>query len=123
MTGTDRSIDPAALDAMLEMVGGDVEFLDELVDTFLEDAVTQLEAMRAAALADAGSLVRPAHSMKTNSANMGAMVLAQLCRDLEARARSGSLDGAVQQVAAAESEFVAVRAELLALRAARAARP
>ena len=123
MSEMHRAVEPAALDAMLEMVGGDVEFLDELVDTFLEDAVTQLRAMRAAAVADADSLVRPAHSMKTNSANMGAMVLAQLCRDLEARARSGSLDGAVQQVAAAESEFVAVRAELLALRAARAARP
>ena len=120
MTEGRGSVDPAALEAMLEMVGGDVDFLDELVDTFLEDAVIQLEAMRKAALVDAESLVRPAHSMKTNSANMGATVLAQLCRDLETEARSGSLEKAGERVAAAESEFAAVRIELLALRAARA---
>jgi HPt (histidine-containing phosphotransfer) domain-containing protein len=113
-------IDPVALDALLDMVGGDVAFVDELVDTFLEDAVVQLDAMRLAAPADAASLVRPAHSMKTNSANMGATTLAQLCRDLEASARSGSLDGAVEQVAQAEAEFARVRSELLAVRAARA---
>jgi HPt (histidine-containing phosphotransfer) domain-containing protein len=119
MNETHGAVDPAALDAMLEMVGGDVEFFDELVDTFLEDAVTQLEAMRLAAGADAESLVRPAHSMKTNSANMGATALAQMCRDLEATARSGNLEGAAERVAAVEQEFALVRTELLALRAAR----
>ena len=119
MSESRRAVDPVALDAMLELVGGDMDFLDELVDTFLEDAITQLEAMRLAAQSDLEGLVRPAHSMKTNSANMGATVLAQMCRDLEADARSGSLDGATERVAASEAEFAAVRTELLALRAAR----
>ena len=114
------AVDPAALDRMLELVGGDIEFFDELVDTFLEDAVTQLEAMRLASSVDAESLVRPAHSMKTNCANMGATALAQLCRDLEGAARAGDLNGATERVAAAEQEFAAVRTELLALREARA---
>jgi HPt (histidine-containing phosphotransfer) domain-containing protein len=113
------AVDPAALDKMLDMVGGDVDFLDELVDTFLDDAVTQLEAMRLALSVDAESMVRPAHSMKTNCANMGATVLAQLCRDLEGAARAGSLDGAIERVAAAEEEFALVRTELIALREAR----
>jgi two-component system, sensor histidine kinase and response regulator len=120
MTEKSRAVDPVALTTMLEMVGGDLEFLDELVDTFLEDAVAQLEAMRAAvSAADPAALVLPAHSMKTNSANMGAAGLAQLCRELEAQARAGSLDGAVERVIAAEKEFEAVRTELLALRVAR----
>jgi two-component system sensor histidine kinase/response regulator len=114
-----RAVDPVVLNAMLEMVGGDVDFLDELVDTYLDDAVSQLEAMRIAAPGDADGLVRPAHSMKSNSANMGAMALAQMCRDLEASARAGSLEGAVEQVAEAEREFEAVRSELLAMRAVR----
>ena len=32
----------AAFERLLEITGGDVEFLDELVDTYLEDAETQL---------------------------------------------------------------------------------
>jgi HPt (histidine-containing phosphotransfer) domain-containing protein len=114
-----RAVDPVALDAMLDLVGGDIEFLDELVDTFLDDAIAQLGAMRLAAQSDLDGLVRPAHSMKTNSANLGATVLAQMCRDLEADARSGSVNGAAERVAAAEAEFEAVRTDLLALRAAR----
>ena len=119
MSQARRAVDPAALDALLEMVGGDVDFLDELVDTFLDDAVSQLAAMRLAAQSDAESLVRPSHSMKTNSANVGAVVLAQMCRELEASARTGSLEGAPEQVAAADAEFGAVRSALLALRADR----
>ena len=122
MSQARRAVDPAALDALLEMVGGDVDFLDELVDTFLDDAVSQLAAMRLAAQSDAESLVRPSHSMKTNSANVGAVVLAQMCRELEASARTGSLEGAPEQVAAADAEFGAVRSALLALRADRTER-
>ena len=118
MTDAARAVDPAALDRLLEMTGGDPEFLDELIHTYLEDAVVQLEGMRAAA--DAGSaedLVRPAHSLKGNSANVGAARLEELCRELEADARGGSVERATERVAAAGAEFERVRAELAALRA------
>ena len=120
MTDGNRSIDPAALERLLEMTGGDPEFLDELVDTYLEDAVTQLEAMRAAA--DSGSteaLVRPAHSLKSNSANVGAERLADLCRALEADARSGAVTTASERVAEADEEFQRVRLALAELRVPR----
>jgi HPt (histidine-containing phosphotransfer) domain-containing protein len=119
MPEPEHAVDTAALDALLEMVGNDAAFLEELVDTFLEDAVTQLDAMRAAVAAgDVESLVRPAHSLKTNSANMGATVLSAMCRELETEARSGSLEGAAERVAAAGREFDAVKAELLERRGA-----
>jgi two-component system sensor histidine kinase/response regulator len=122
VTESPRAVDAGALDALLDMVGDDEAFLAELVDTFLEDSVTQLAAMRAAAAdGDAEGLVRPAHSMKSNSANMGANDLAGMCRDLEAEARSGNLaPGAAERVAAAEREFGLVSSELREIMASRA---
>jgi two-component system sensor histidine kinase/response regulator len=119
MTDSLKSVDPTALDRLLEMTGGDPEFVDELVQTFLDDAVVQLEAMRSSAAADAiADLLLPAHSLKSNSANMGAARLSEFCRSLEADARAGAVDGAVNRVAEAAEEFDRVRTELVALRAA-----
>src|SRR3954454_19838008 len=65
MTDDRVVIDPAALDRLLEMTGGDPEFVQELITTYVEDAAAQLDAMRAAdAAGDAEALVRPAHSLK-----------------------------------------------------------
>ena len=114
-----RSVDPRALARLLEITGGDPEFVDELIQTYLDDAVVLLEAMREAA--DSGSpeeLVRPAHSLKSNSASVGAERLAELCRQLEADARSGTVERGPERVAATLAEFELVRTELAARRAA-----
>ena len=111
------AVDHAALDRLLATTGGDAAFLAELIDTFLVDAPIQLQAMRTAAEAGAvADLVRPAHSLKTNSANMGAASLAEMCRASRSRPGGGSVDDAVARVAAAEAEFEAARGSLLALR-------
>ena len=118
MTNGSGAVDPAAIDRLLEMTGGDPEFLDELIQTYLEDAVVQLEAMRTAA--DGGSaedMMRPAHSLKSNSASMGAERLAEHCRALEADARSGTVVQAAERVAEAAAEFERVRSDLVGLRA------
>jgi HPt (histidine-containing phosphotransfer) domain-containing protein len=100
------------------MAAGDPEFVDELIHTFYEDAVTQLEAMRQAAAAGSGeALVRPAHSLKGNSATVGAGRLSELCQRLEADARSGVVDDVIERVAEAAAEFEQVRKELAGLRA------
>ena len=113
MTDPTPIIDPAALDRLSEMTGGDPEFVRELIATFLEDADVQFEAMRVAARDGAAEdLVRPAHSLKSNSASMGAGTLAELCRTLEADARAGRLDGAEERIAAAAAELDRVRTAL-----------
>jgi HPt (histidine-containing phosphotransfer) domain-containing protein len=92
-------LDQATLDSLLESVGDDVEFLAELIDTYVADAPEQLEALHAAlAAGDAAELVRPAHTLKSASASLGALGLAERCRLLEASAKTGSLDGAAQAV-------------------------
>ena len=66
-------LDQAALDSLLQMVGGDADFVDELVDTFLADVPQQLAELRAAVAAGmAADAIRPAHTLKGTSASIGA---------------------------------------------------
>jgi HPt (histidine-containing phosphotransfer) domain-containing protein len=114
---TDGPIDRATFERLLEMAGGDHDFVDELVDTYLEDGASQVDALRAAAAAgDAPAIVRPAHTLKSSSATVGALALADLCRELEADGRAGSVPDAADRAAAAAQAFADVRAALLELR-------
>ena len=116
---------PSAIDldrmrALVEMVGDDPAFVDELVDAYLEDAPRQLAAARAAIEAGtAHDLVRPAHTLKSNSANVGAAALGALCRGLEDQARAGTTEGAAARLGAVELEYARVVDALGALRATR----
>lgn len=114
------TLDAEAIGRLLEITGGDRAFVDELIDTFLEDAARQIETLRAAGEAgDIAGIMRPAHSLKSNSVNVGASLLAEQCRSLEADARGDDVPDMQARIAAAEAEFVAVRDSLLAERAAR----
>jgi len=113
-------LDPAAFAHLLAITGDDLEFVDELVDTYFDDAVIQLEAMRKAAEnGDAEALVRPAHSLKSSSANIGASTLSEACRSLEADGRTGVVPDFAGRVTDCEATFAAVRSALLAERASR----
>ena len=113
MTDDLPTLDLAALDQLLEMTGGDPAFVEELVDTFLADAATQLaELSGAAAAASAEGLLRPAHSLKSNSASVGARRLSELARSLESDARNGLVPDASTRVAEAAAELERVRAAL-----------
>lgn len=117
---SEPTLDPAAFAHLLEITGGDLEFVDELIDTYIDDALVQLEAMRQAAeAADAAALVRPAHSLKSSSANVGATAVTETCRSLESDGRAGSVPEFEARVDACERAFDAVRTALLAERAAR----
>ena len=118
MTGT--PIDRAVFDGLVEMTGGEMAFVDELVDTYLEDGREQIAALRdAVAATDTAALVRPAHSLKSNSLNLGAMTLGEQCRELEELARSGAVPDAAGRVDAIATGFAEVRQALLAEREGR----
>jgi len=111
------AVDPATFERLLDMAGGDRAFVDELVDTYLDDGAAQVEALRGAAAAgDAAAIVRPAHTLKSSSATVGALALADLCRQLEADGRAGAVPDAAERTAAVAEAFGAARAVLLALR-------
>ena len=104
------TLDPAALDNLLEITGGDPAFVDELIETYVADAEQQLAALRAAvASRDDEALMRPAHSLKSSSANVGATRLAELARTIEVDARAGAVPEAAERVAELAAEFTAVR--------------
>ncbi len=114
------TLDPKAMARLLEITGDDIAFVDELVETFFVDASEQLEGLRlASAIGDTAAIIRPAHSLKSNGENVGAVVLAALCRSLEADGRGGDVPDLPGRVIAVEAEFAAVRTALLANRAAR----
>ena len=65
-------LDQGALANLLEMVGGDPDFVDELVDTFLGDVPQQLAELRAAVASGiAADAVRPAHTLKGTAGTIG----------------------------------------------------
>ncbi len=116
----DAPIDNPTIDRLLESVGGDESFLDELTEAYLADAPVHLAAIRRAL--DAGSaeeLVRPAHTLKSSSATVGALVLSGYARELELDARGGSVAGGEERLAAADAEFGRVSHALSELRTAR----
>jgi HPt (histidine-containing phosphotransfer) domain-containing protein len=96
----DRVLDTGVLDELGESVGGDRGFVVELIETFLTDSAQEVDAVvSAVAAGDAAALVRPAHTLKSSSATVGAHRLAAAARALEVAGRSGALDEAAQQTA------------------------
>jgi HPt (histidine-containing phosphotransfer) domain-containing protein len=109
-------IDRRVLDSLLESLGGDEEFLAELLETYFDDSPQQFATMQEAlATGNAEALRRAAHSLKSNSANFGAMPLSAICKGLEDMGKAGVLDGAAERIAAAAAEYDRGRAALEAI--------
>jgi HPt (histidine-containing phosphotransfer) domain-containing protein len=96
--------------------GDDVGFVRELVQTYLGDTPSQLDAMTAAVEADdAAALVRPAHTLKSSSATVGAVRLSSVARELEMAGRSGTLEPTTRAaLESARSEWQAAEDALAA---------
>ncbi|MHC8315502.1 Hpt domain-containing protein [Pseudomonas sp. LB3P31] len=78
-----------------------------LLDTFLDDAEDRLRLLRQPK--DAVHLMETAHSFKGSSSNMGAQRLAELCNELEQRAKVASPADLTQLVSEIGIEFAIVR--------------
>jgi|RhiMetdeSRZDD1v2_1073273.scaffolds.fasta_scaffold28756_7 HPt (histidine-containing phosphotransfer) domain-containing protein len=92
------------------------DFLVELIDVYLQDTpnrVTQLR--RALDGGDRETLVREAHTLKSSSANVGAMGLSALAKEMEAAGRSGKIEIVAGEMTRFEEEFVLVKAALEAV--------
>jgi HPt (histidine-containing phosphotransfer) domain-containing protein len=66
----------------------------------------------AAANADAYALQVAAHTLKSASANLGAVSLAGMCKELEMTGRSGAVAGACETLAVLEQELDRVNCAL-----------
>lgn len=95
-------VDDRVLRELRDSVEGDLAFVSDLVDAYVVDSGGLLDAIEAAISAgDADALVRPAHTLKSSSATLGAVTLADTARTLEMAGRSGDLDDDETRSAAA----------------------
>jgi PAS domain S-box-containing protein len=110
-------IDAGAIRALQNMVGeDDPELLKLVIDSYLADLPRLLQDIRTAVeLSDAPALEFSAHTLKSSSATLGAVPLADLCKLLETRGRTGSLKEAAMMVEPLEAECERVREALQSL--------
>ena len=100
--------------ALKETTGA--EFVNELVDTFLEDTPKLVMELRNALTSkDADAFRRAAHSIKSNAATFGAEQLATLARELESLGRENDLEIGTR-LEALEEAFQKAQSQLIELR-------
>lgn len=96
ISGQDLEVlDSAVIDGLKELGGDDDPGLVlELVEMFLDDAPKRLEEMSQGL--DSGDfqlMQRAAHTLKSSAANMGAMVLSHVAKQMEQAARGEDREG------------------------------
>jgi len=94
------TLDTATLVDLEDIMGDE---LVTLVDAYLRDGETRMRNLQeAAARGDSAEVGKLAHSLKSSSANLGAMPLSTRARQVEEAARSGTLANPMDSVAALE---------------------
>jgi signal transduction histidine kinase/CheY-like chemotaxis protein len=90
--------------------------LERVLQAYLDDTPIHLQTLRQAiASGNTGQLRKAAHSLKSSSANVGAEVLAQRCKELEQLARNDTTAGAAALLVDMDRSFQAVRQALGAI--------
>jgi len=108
-------IDTTTFNELKQMSGDD--FINELIDTFLEDAPKMIAEIKSALAANnVDSFRRAAHSMKSNAATFGASQLAALAKDLEMLGKENKLHETGDRLKALEDAYTSVRDELTGMK-------
>ena len=101
------------LERLGEATGEDL--VAQLTALFLADADSCVDSLRTAMdRLDGAAVFRAAHTMSGASANLGALELARVCRELAIDAEAGHLSGGEQRLVAIETELDRARSALTA---------
>jgi signal transduction histidine kinase/DNA-binding response OmpR family regulator len=117
LAATEPTIHPQALQNIraLSASNGDA-LLERVLHAYLKDTPPHLQALQQAiAAGNTEQLRKTAHSLKSSSANVGALALSQRCKDMEQLGRTNTTTGAAELLADMERSFQAVRQALGAL--------
>jgi signal transduction histidine kinase/CheY-like chemotaxis protein/HPt (histidine-containing phosphotransfer) domain-containing protein len=97
------TLDTATLVDLEDIMGDE---LVTLVDAYLRDGETRMQHLReAAARGDSAEVGKLAHSLKSSSANLGAMPLSTRARQVEEAARKGALANPMDSVVALDKLY------------------
>lgn len=84
-----------------------------LIDTYLNDSYLRIDLLQKALLQQhSDDISKTAHSFKGSSINMGAIQLAELCRELEHIAKQGDLSPVKALLDKIDKEFEQVKSEI-----------
>lgn len=109
--GVGVALDPTVLDALREDLGGD-ESLVDVVSIYLGELEHRMDSLAGAVIRkDCAAVHLGAHTLATTSALLGAATLADLCRQLEAKAEAG-IEMPVSSVRVVEAAAAAVHSAL-----------
>lgn len=104
---TDIHVDNGVLETLRDVMEDEYSLL---LETFLLDSEERLRILiDATQCSDAQAMRLAAHSFKGSCSNMGALLLAGLCKDLEELARRETLDDAACILEQIQREFAIVR--------------
>jgi HPt (histidine-containing phosphotransfer) domain-containing protein len=118
---TSDDVEPVDLQGLrtdLEL-GGVVDIMDDILETFANDSSSRMEALRAAvASGDPVAIERAAHAFKSGASTIRARPLAALLQGLERDARAAMLDDAASTLTRIEQATAAVQRHLQSARGA-----
>ena len=109
------SIDRSSLNALLDLIGGDIESLNELIDSFVDEFPVFSQDL-SKGLTDIELLSRTAHTLKSSARDFGATTLSELCTTLERQAKSNSFVDEADQVLQIQQELERCLLELNQIR-------
>jgi signal transduction histidine kinase/CheY-like chemotaxis protein/HPt (histidine-containing phosphotransfer) domain-containing protein len=114
--GSVAPIDHTVLDSLRQLQKESrPDIVQQVIDLFFKGAADLLRDLETgAANGDAELLHHASHALKSASANVGAVALADRCRELEALARSGIVPDAVRAVKEIREDYRVVEASLSA---------
>jgi len=103
----DIHLDNAVLETLRDVMEAEYSLL---LETFLLDSEERLRLLLETSLSgDAQAMRLAAHSFKGSCSNMGALLLAGLCKELEELARRERLDATAELLEQVQREFAIVR--------------
>ncbi|MEA5602544.1 response regulator [Nostoc sp. UHCC 0252] len=106
-------IDAKILQSLRDMVRGDRVIFAELIGCYLTETPKLVQDIGTAiATQDAQTVWKAAHQLKSSSASIGAIALAQVCKVLEAQGRSSELENSVELLTQLYQEYQQVKTAL-----------
>jgi CheY-like chemotaxis protein len=111
---SDSPLDETVLDNISALQQeGMPDILGELIEIYLKESENLIQTLsHSMEDNDAEGMARSAHSLKSSSGNMGAMALAELCKDMEVNGRRQMTDHAVDDYNQIIAEYQRVQSAL-----------